>query len=265
MRDASIEIAFLGVHGKGCEDGTIQGVLEAFEFSYTGSGVLASALAMNKVMAKRVLSTLNIPTPDYLVVDPNQSLDLQCEDAVNRLGLPLVLKPASEGSSIGVSIIWELSELRRIAYKTQHQFGEIFFERYIQGQEVTVGLLGIEENLRALPVLELVPKREFYDYEAKYTEGMTEFIIPARLSNSLTEQVQEVALKTHQAIGCWGVSRVDMLVDTDGQPYVMEINTLPGLTDLSDLPAQAAASGISYDELIYEILVSAQTRLVPSD
>ncbi len=265
MRDAAIEIAFLGVHGKGCEDGTIQGVLEAFEFSYTGSGVLASALAMNKVMAKRVLSTLNIPTPDYLVVDPNQSLDLQCEDAVNRLGLPLVLKPASEGSSIGVSIIWELSELRRIAYKTQHQFGEIFFERYIQGQEVTVGLLGIEENLRALPVLELVPKREFYDYEAKYTEGMTEFIIPARLSNSLTEQVQEVALKTHQAIGCWGVSRVDMLVDTDGQPYVMEINTLPGLTDLSDLPAQAAASGISYDELIYEILASAQTRLVPSD
>ena len=265
MRDASIEIAFLGVHGKGCEDGTIQGVLEAFEFSYTGSGVLASALAMNKVMAKRVLSTLNIPTPDYLVVDPNQSLDLQCEDAVNRLGLPLVLKPASEGSSIGVSIIWELSELRRIAYKTQHQFGAIFFERYIQGQEVTVGLLGIEENLRALPVLELVPKREFYDYEAKYTEGMTEFIIPARLSDSLTEQVQEVALKTHQAIGCWGVSRVDMLVDTDGQPYVMEINTLPGLTDLSDLPAQAAASGISYDELIYEILVSAQTRLVPSD
>ena len=265
MRDAAIEIAFLGVHGKGCEDGTIQGVLEAFEFSYTGSGVLASALAMNKVMAKRVLSTLNIPTPDYLVVDPNQSLDLQCEDAVNRLGLPLVLKPASEGSSIGVSIIWELSELRRIAYKTQHQFGAIFFERYIQGQEVTVGLLGIEENLRALPVLELVPKREFYDYEAKYTEGMTEFIIPARLSDSLTEQVQEVALKTHQAIGCWGVSRVDMLVDTDGQPYVMEINTLPGLTDLSDLPAQAAASGISYDELIYEILASAQTRLVPSD
>ena len=265
MRDASIEIAFLGVHGKGCEDGTIQGVLEAFEFSYTGSGVLASALAMNKVMAKRLLSTLNIPTPDYLVVDPNQSLDLQCEDAVNRLGLPLVLKPASEGSSIGVSIIGELSELRRIAYKTQHQFGAIFFERYIQGQEVTVGLLGIEENLRALPVLELVPKREFYDYEAKYTEGMTEFIIPARLSNSLTKQVQEVALKTHQAIGCWGVSRVDMLVDTDGQPYVMEINTLPGLTDLSDLPAQAKASGISYDELIYEILASAQTRLVPSD
>ena len=265
MRAASIEIAFLGLHGKGCEDGTIQGVLEAFEFSYTGSGVLASALAMNKVMTKRVLSTLNIPTPDYIAVDPNQSLDLQCEEALNRLGLPLVLKPASEGSSIGVSIIWEVSELRRIAHKTQHQFGEIFFERYIQGQEVTVGLLGIEKTLRALPILELVPKREFYDYEAKYTQGMTEFIIPARLSDSLTEQVQEIALGAHQAVGCWGVSRVDMLVDTDGHPYVMEINTLPGLTDLSDLPAQAVAAGMSYDELIYEILTSAQMRLVASD
>ncbi len=265
MRAASIEIVFLGVHGKGCEDGTIQGVLEAFEFSYTGSGVLASALAMNKVITKRVLSTLNIPTPDYLAVDPNQSLNLQCEEAVNRLGLPLVLKPASEGSSIGVSIIWELSELRRVAHKTQHQFGEILFERYIQGQEVTVGLLGIEETLRALPVLELVPKREFYDYEAKYTEGMTEFILPARLSDSLTDQVQEIALGTHRAIGCWGVSRVDMLVDTDGQPYVMEINTLPGLTDLSDLPAQAAAAGMSYDELIYEILASAPARFAASD
>ena len=265
MRADSIEIAFLGVHGKGCEDGTIQGVLEAFEFSYTGSGVLASALAMNKVMTKRVLSTLEISTPDYLAVDPTQDLDLQCEAAIDRLGLPIVIKPASEGSSIGVSIISELPEVRLIAHKTQHQFGEILFERYIQGQEVTVGLLGVSESLRALPILELVPKREFYDYEAKYTEGMTEFIIPARLSDSLTEQVQEIALGTHQAVGCWGYSRVDMLVDTDGQPYVMEINTLPGLTDLSDLPAQAAAAGMSYDELIYEILASAQARLIALD
>ncbi|MCZ6680847.1 MAG: D-alanine--D-alanine ligase [Candidatus Poribacteria bacterium] len=260
MQAASIDIAFLALHGKGCEDGTIQGVLEAFEFAYTGSGVLASALAMNKVMTKRILSTMDIPTPDYLAIDPDQSLDLQCEEAADRLGFPLMLKPASEGSSIGVSIVRELPELKRMARKTQHQFGELFFERYIQGQEVTVGLLGIEKDLRALPVLELIPKREFYDYEAKYTEGMTEFILPARLPDALTNQVQEIAVNTHKGIGCWGVSRVDMRVDTDGQPYVMELNTLPGLTDLSDLPAQAAAAGITYDELIYEILVSAQAR-----
>ncbi len=261
MHAASIDIAFLALHGKGCEDGTIQGVLEAFEFAYTGSGVLASALAMNKVMTKRVLYTMNIPTPNYLTVDPDQRLDPQCEEASDRLGLPLVLKPTSEGSSIGVSIISELPELKRVARKTQHQFGEIFFEKYIRGQEVTVGLLGVKDDLRALPVLELVPKREFYDYEAKYTEGVTEFILPARLSDSLTEQVQEIAINTHKAIGCWGASRVDMRVDADGQPYVMEINTLPGLTALSDLPAQAGAAGISYNELIYEILESAQVRL----
>jgi D-alanine-D-alanine ligase len=258
LREASIEIVFLGaLHGKGGEDGTVQGVLETFEYAYTGSGVLASALAMNKVMTKRVLSATNIPTPNYLAVDPDLSLDPQCEEAVDLLGLPLVLKPTSEGSSVGVSIVKELPELKRLARKTQYEFGEIFFEQYIRGTEVTVGLLGVKTNLRALPVLELVPKREFYDYEAKYTEGMTEFFVPARLSDPLTHRVQEIAVNTHKAIGCWGVSRVDMMIDADGQPYVTEINTLPGLTELSDLPAQAAAVGISYDELIQEILASA--------
>ena len=123
-----------------------------------------------------------------------------------------------------------------------------------------MGLLGVKEELRALPVLELVPKREFYDYEAKYTKGMTEFILPARLSDSLTEQVQELAISTHKAIGCWGVSRVDMRVDADGQPYVTELNSLPGLTELSDLPAQANEAGISYEDLILEILASALMR-----
>ena len=260
IRSEAVEIAFLALHGKGCEDGTIQGVLDAFEIAYTGSGVLASALAMNKIMTKRVLSTTNVPTPDYLAVNPEADLPKQCDDAVDRLGLPLVIKPISEGSSIGVSIVKELPEVRRIAHKTQFEFGEIFFEKYIKGQEITVGLLGMKENLRALPVLELVPKREFYDYEAKYTEGMTEFILPARLSGRLTRRVQEIAVNTHRAIGCWGASRVDMLVSTDGSPYVMELNTLPGLTELSDLPAQAEADGISYENLIFEILASAVNR-----
>ena len=260
MRAASIEIAFLALHGKGCEDGTIQGVLDSFEFTYTGSGVLASALAMDKVMTKRVLSTINIPTPDYLSMDAALDLEAQCEEAADRLGLPLVVKPTSEGSSIGVSIVAELSELKRVARKTQHQFGAGFFEQYIQGKEVTVGLLGVKKELRALPVLELVPKREFYDYEAKYTEGLTEFILPARLSDGLTKRVQEIAINTHKALGCWGVSRVDMLIDADGQPYVTELNSLPGLTELSDLPAQANEAGISYEELVLEILASALIR-----
>ena len=260
MHSKSIEIAFLALHGKGCEDGTIQGVLEAFGFAYTGSGVLASALAMNKLMTKRVLSTIDIPTPNYLALSPEADLQEQCDEAVNRLGFPLVIKPTSQGSSIGVSIVKEVSELLRIARKTQFEFGEIFCEQYIQGQEITVGLLGVKQNLRALPVLELVPNREFYDYEAKYTEGMTEFIVPARLSNRLTKRVQEIALNTHKAIGCCGASRIDMMVDAGGNPYVIELNTLPGLTQLSDLPAQAEAMGIPYDQLIVEILTSAMKR-----
>ena len=260
MREASVEIAFLALHGQGCEDGTIQGVLESFGFAYTGSGILASALAMNKVMTKRVLATIDVPIPDYLSVNPEDDLHPQCEEAAERLGFPVVIKPTSEGSSIGVSIIRELSELKRVARKTQHEFGEIFFEQYIQGTEVTVGLLGTKRDLRALPVLELVPKREFYDYEAKYTEGMTEFILPARLSDHLTERVQEIALNTHNALGCWSVSRVDMMVSADGGAYAIELNTLPGMTELSDLPAQADEAGISYEELVLKILASALKR-----
>jgi D-alanine-D-alanine ligase len=260
MREASVEIAFLALHGQGCEDGTIQGVLESFGFAYTGSGVLASALAMNKVMTKRVLATIDVPIPNYLPVNPEEDLHPQCEEAAERLGFPVVIKPTSEGSSIGVSIIRELLELKRVARKTQHEFGDIFFEQYIQGKEVTVGLLGMKRDLRALPVLELVPKREFYDYEAKYTEGMTEFILPARLSDHLTQRVQEIALNTHNALGCWGVSRVDMLVNADRGAYAIELNTLPGMTELSDLPAQAEEAGISYEELVLEILASALKR-----
>ena len=260
MREASVEIAFLALHGQGCEDGTIQGVLESFGFAYTGSGVLGSALAMNKVMTKRVLATIDVPIPNYLPVNPEEDLHPQCEEAAERLGFPVVIKPTSEGSSIGVSIIRELSELKRVARKTQHEFGDIFFEQYIQGKEVTVGLLGMKRDLRALPVLELVPKREFYDYEAKYTEGMTEFILPARLSDHLTQRVQEIALNTHNALGCWGVSRVDMLVNADRGAYAIELNTLPGMTELSDLPAQAEEAGISYEELVLEILASALKR-----
>ena len=260
MREASVEIAFLALHGQGCEDGTIQGVLESFGFPYTGSGVLASALAMNKVMTKRVLATIDVPIPDYLPVNPGEDLYPQCEEAAEQLGFPVVVKPTAEGSSIGVSIIRELSELKRVARKTQHEFGEIFFEQYIQGKEVTVGLLGMKRALRALPVLELVPKREFYDYEAKYTEGMTEFVLPARLSDELTARVQEIAINMHNALGCWGVSRVDMLVNADSGAYALELNTLPGMTELSDLPAQADEAGISYEELVLEILASALRR-----
>ena len=258
LLSAEIDIAFLALHGKGYEDGTIQGVLESFGIPYTGSGILASAIAMNKIVSKQIFETANIPTPKSFKFDSGQDVTTQCQIAADQLGLPVVVKPITEGSSIGVSMADNVSELQRMATQTAKEFGEIFFEQHISGMEISVGLLGTEKKLHALPVLELVPKRDFYDYEAKYTAGMTEFIIPARLLNPTTELVQEIALNTHRSIGCRGFSRVDMLVGEFGQPYVIEINTLPGLTELSDLPAQAKAAGISYDQLIDQILTDAE-------
>ena len=257
LLSADVDIAFLALHGKGYEDGTIQGVLESFDIPYTGSGILASAIAMNKIVSKQIFETANIPTPKFFTFDPSRDVATQCQMVADQLGFPIVVKPITEGSSIGVSMVNDVSELQRMSIKTAKEFGGFFFEQYISGVEISVGLLGVEE-LRALPVLELVPKRDFYDYEAKYTAGMTEFVIPARLLETTTELVQEIALNVHRSVGCRGFSRVDMLVGEFDQPYVIEINTLPGLTELSDLPAQAKAAGISYNQLIGQILSDAE-------
>ena len=254
-----VDAVFLALHGKGYEDGTIQAILSHFGIPYTGSGILASALGMNKIMSKQIFSTMQIPTPDYLKIHLEENLKAQTQNAIEQLGLPLVIKPASEGSSLGVSIIHEPDEIYR-AIEKNRIFKDNLFEKYVQGQEITVGLIGVGDDLQALPILELIPKREFYDYQAKYTAGLTEFVIPARLSDEVGQVAQSIALRAHQALGCHGYSRVDMIVDRLGQPFVTEVNTLPGLTELSDLPAQAAAAGISYDRLISKILDSAVLR-----
>ncbi|MCH2573613.1 D-alanine--D-alanine ligase [Candidatus Poribacteria bacterium] len=254
-----VDAVFLALHGKGYEDGTIQAILSHFGLPYTGSGILASALGMNKIMSKQIFSTMQIPTPDYLKIHLEEDLKVQTQNAIEQLGLPLVVKPASEGSSLGVSIIHEPDEIYH-AIEKNRIFKDNLFEKYVQGQEITVGLIGVGDDLQALPILELVPKREFYDYQAKYTAGLTEFVIPARLSDEVSQVAQSIALRAHQALGCHGYSRVDMIVDRLGQPFVTEVNTLPGLTELSDLPAQAAAAGISYDRLISKILDSAVLR-----
>lgn len=261
LRRAEVEAVFLALHGKGYEDGTIQAILGHFGVPYTGSGILASALGMNKIMSKKIFSTMQIPTPDYLQIYIDGDLKTQCQKGIDRLGFPLVIKPASEGSSLGVSIIREADEIYP-AIEENRGFQDNFFEKYVQGQEITVGLIGVGSSLQALPILELIPKGEFYDYKAKYTAGMTEFVIPARLSDEVTQAAQSIAHRTHHALGCHGYSRVDMIVDKLGQPFVTEVNTLPGLTELSDLPAQAEAAGISYNQLISQILDSATSRII---
>lgn len=252
-----VDLVFIALHGKGGEDGSIQGFLETLGIPYTGSGVLASALAMDKVRAKMIFETTGVPTPKYQSIEPQNNIGEQCEKAMDEIGLPLVVKPISEGSSLGVSIVKDSQDLGKTLKRTVDFFGDAFLERYIKGTEVTVAILGTGARLRALPVLEIVPKKEFYDYEAKYTKGLTDLIVPARIPETATKRAQEVALKAHRVLGCHGMSRVDIQLDLSYEAYVTEVNTIPGLTDLSDMPAEAKAAGMTYDELILEILDSA--------
>jgi D-alanine-D-alanine ligase len=258
VKAARIDIAFVILHGGAGEDGTIQACLEFLGIPYTGSGVRASAIGMDKVTTKRLFQAVGIPTPPYIFIPKEVDLKDKIEETKARLGLPLVLKPRAEGSSVGVELIREPELLYERCQKKRADFMEIFLERYIPGMMATVGIL----SEQALPVLEIVPRhQEFYDYISKYSRGETEFHIPARLEPKVYRDVQELALKAHQVVGCSGFSRVDIVVEEGKFPYLLEVNTLPGMTEISDLPAEAAHIGLSYDDLVYEILKSALPRM----
>jgi len=260
LRDAGAAAVFNILHGGPGENGAVQGLLDTAGIPYTGSGVLASALSMNKPLTKRVLRASGLPTPDWIEFAA-ADLDGAPHRLVAELGLPVVLKPFDEGSSVGVSILEDGADVAPEVESLVARYGRGFAERFLGGAEVTVGIIGHGDRLRALPVLELVPRNRFYDYEAKYTKGMTDLICPARLSDDISRRVQDIALAVHRVIGCHGISRVDMHVDEDGRPWVHEINSVPGMTETSDVPAEALAAGLSYDVLVLEILHSALPRM----
>ena len=257
LDEARVEVAFLALHGRYGEDGTIQGLLEMMGIPYTGSGVLASALGMHKIAAKKVVRASGLPTPDYYEVGFDEPVQTAARRIEIALGLPVMLKPVQEGSSLGVFKCKTVAELEACVEKGRAEFGVVFAERFVSGTEITVGVLERNGRPEALPILELLPKNEFYDYEAKYTDGMTDFILPARLAPAVCSKVEQRAVASFKAIGCRGYARVDMMVDANGEPWFVEINTLPGMTDTSDLPAQAQAAGLSYDDLVETILLSA--------
>jgi len=251
-----VEVVFIALHGSPGEDGSVQGFLETAGMPYTGCGVLSSALAMDKLASKKIMLAHNISTPEFFELDGGRPLGPQVEQIVARLGLPLVIKPVTEGSSFGVSIVSEKSRLIKLLKNNLAEFGRMMAEKFIKGTEITVGVIGALPAVKVLPVLELVPRGRFYDYKSKYTPGETRFIIPARLSPAVTRAVTEAARRAFCVLGCHGMARIDMIV-RNGRPFVHDINTIPGMTDLSDLPAQARAAGISYDRLVVEILSSA--------
>jgi len=261
LAEVNAEVVFNALHGGAGEDGSIQGTLEMLGLPYTGCGVLASALTLDKVRTKQLLQAVGIPTPDFVYTEDAADGERVVTESLDRLGLPCVVKPIDEGSSLGVSIPKTADELRAAVGDVLGKYGAVIVEAFCDGVEITVGVLGSGPQQRALPVLELVPQVEFYNYEAKYTKGLTELICPARLPEAATRQAQEVAVQAHRACDCHGLSRVDMHYDSHGRLWVHEINSVPGLTETSDVPAQARAAGMTYEELVEEMLHSAMARM----
>jgi D-alanine-D-alanine ligase len=260
INNGGFDVAFVMLHGRGGEDGTVQGILEQIGMPYTGSGVTASAISMNKIISKKLFMMEGIPTPEYLVLEREWGVETAIQRSEAEFDYPMVLKPINEGSSLGVIILHGRDEFQQGLTAEWDRFEGMFVERFIGGKCITVGILGSGKESRALPVLELVPKNEFYDYEAKYTSGMTEFICPAQLEGEIYEETQKVAVGAHRILGLQGFSRVDMQLDEDGAVFVLEVNSIPGMTELSDLPAEAKACGMSYDELVFEILKSSYDK-----
>jgi D-alanine-D-alanine ligase len=245
------DVAFIALHGHPGEDGTIQGLLDFMGIPYTGSGVLGSAIGMDKIISKRLFNSLDIPTPAYY---HREQMDIN--DAILNLDFPMVVKPRAEGSSVGIKIVDNRKDLER-AVKRAPRHGDFFLEKYIPGMMATCGIV----NGVPLPILEIAPRRrKFYDYKAKYTKGMTEYIVPARIPDRKYKKTQMYALDAHRAIGAHGFSRIDFVLDRNGEPYVLEVNTIPGLLTESNLPLEARAMGLSYDELIFEILKTSSCR-----
>lgn len=249
IKEAAIDVAFLTLHGGWGENGGIQGLLEILGIPYTGSGVLASALAMDKVMSKRLFQFHNIPVPPYKVFN-RQDMSEIVREVAEELRYPVVVKPAQEGSSVGVSIVNRLEELKDAVELAFSYGSRILVEKFIEGKEINIGILGD----RAIGGVEIRPKRSFYDYEAKYTKGLTEYILPPEIEDSLYRRLLKLGLDAHKALGCDGFSRVDMIVDREGNPYVLEVNTLPGMTETSLLPKIATLAGYDFKGLVKEIL-----------
>ena len=243
------DYAYNALHGKFGEDGCVQGVLEFLKIPYTGCGVMSSAICMNKEYTKKVLSTAGLPLIKSVLITKGDNL----YDKVKELKYPMMVKPVSEGSSFGMAKVNNSDELAKAVFNAAQFKQDIMIEEYIVA---TVGVLEKDGEPFATEILELRPHNEWYDYEAKYTKGMTDFILPAEISDEMTQKVKDLAIKAFKVCGCSGVSRVDFLI-TDEIPYILEINTSPGMTDTSDLPAQAAVMGITYDELVEMTLQSA--------
>ena len=255
--NAGFDRVFIALHGRYGEDGTVQGALELMQLPYTGSGPLASSLAMDKIMTKRVWLQHRLPTPSFAVLTPDSDLDRVARD----IGLPLIIKPPHEGSTLGVTRVDRVADLRD-AYQLAARYDtEVLAEQFIHGRELTVPVLGKGKAARALPVIEIVAPEGNYDYEHKYVSDATQYLCPAPVDAVLEEKLRRIAEAAYVALGCEGWGRADFMLDEADQPWLLEMNTSPGMTSHSLVPMSAKAVGMSYAELCLEILSEASCKV----
>jgi D-alanine-D-alanine ligase len=261
LRDAAPDVAFIAMHGRDGEDGTVQELLEILDIPYTGSGVVACFRATDKVLSKRLMTEAGIATPDFFAFSETAFRELGAADTLpaieKRLDFPIVVKPSRGGSALGIKFARRAEDVPAALVSAFSYDSRVLLERYVDGRDLAVSILDGEP----LPVVEAVPREEeFYDFEARYEIGRTDFICPADLPSGVTEQAQELAVRTYELLGCSAFGRVDLMLDREGELTVLEVNPIPGLTETSLLPQAAEAAGISFDELVERIVELAAPR-----
>jgi D-alanine-D-alanine ligase len=260
LRDGGFDCVFNALHGRFGEDGTVQGMLELLDLPYTGSGILASALCMDKSRAGQIMAGEGIHVPEFEELEVREGVEGDVvEGLVARHGLPLVVKPVREGSTIGLTIAQDVDQVASGLVLAGRYDRRVLVQRFQAGTEITVGVLATPD-LQVLPTLEIVSDNPVYDYDAKYTAGRSHHIIPARIPEAAREAASQAAGRAFTLLGCSGMARVDIIVDASGLPWVLEVNTVPGLTALSLLPDAARAAGVEFDELCRRLVVHAVGR-----
>jgi len=249
------DLVFLTLHGKDGEDGTVQGLLEILRIPYTGSGVASSAIGINKVLTKKMLMYEGIPTAPFVILKKYDyvSTKLDIQSLLSNIGIPMVIKAATQGSSIGTYIIREESNILQAIEAAFNYDSEVLVEKFVDGIEVTSTVIG-NETTEVLPLIEITSANDFYDFESKYTPGMCTHIIPARVDKHIHEKIADLSQKVYKSLGCRGYARVDFIIDKERNPFVLEINTIPGMTEMSLVPDAARAAGINFDELVEKIV-----------
>ena len=258
LKREGFDRCFIALHGRYGEDGTVQGALELLGIPYTGSGVMASSIAMDKTMTKRVWLAEGLPTPRYVLVRREQLAQVSADDLVAQLGLPLIVKPAREGSSIGVTKVTQVAQIAEALAQAAQCDADVLCEQCIVGDEVTCPVLGDGDAAHALPVIRIVAPEGNYDYQNKYFTDDTQYLVPSGLPAGEEQAIQALVVKAYQVLGCRGWGRVDVMIDAATRaPYLLEINTSPGMTGHSLVPMSARAAGISYEALCCQLLAAA--------